>query len=237
MSSQCTNDGSYSLSVTFKPGIDLSFAQVLVQNRVNLALPQLPDVVKQAGVTTRKRSPEILLIVSINSPHGGIDQLYLSNFATIQLKDELCRVEGVGDVIMFGQQDYSMRIWVDPDKLYTRGMTTDDVVNAVAEQNQHIAAGQLGQPPVPRGQVFQYPDHHQGPIVGPERLRRNGRQDDARRDGGARAGHRPLHTRRQEPRHNFPHRRSSHAPISPSSSFPMPTRSIRPSASRKRWRS
>ncbi len=157
MVSQCTNDGNYSLSVTFKPGVNLNFAQVLVQNRVNLALPQLPDVVKQTGVTTRKRSPDILLIISVNSPDSSKDQLYLSNYALIQLRDELLRVDGVGDVILFGQRDYSMRIWVDPDKLYSRNLTADDVVNAVREENQQIPAGQLAQPPIASGQSSQYP--------------------------------------------------------------------------------
>src|SRR5207248_3636327 len=139
MSSQSSNDGSYNLTVTFKPGINLNFAQVLVQNRVNLALPQLPDVVKQTGVTTRKRNPDILLIVSLFSPDGSRDNLYLSNYATIQVKDELARVEGVGDVFLFGQQDYSMRVWVDPEKLASRGMTADDVTNALREQNVQVA--------------------------------------------------------------------------------------------------
>src|ERR671939_771167 len=114
MVSQSNNDGSYTLTVTFKPGVNLNFAQVLVQNRVNLALPQLPDVVKQAGVTTRKRTPDILMVVGVYSPHGRYDQLYLSNYATIKLKDELARVDGVGDVQQFGQQDYSLRVWLDP---------------------------------------------------------------------------------------------------------------------------
>src|SRR3954452_20841398 len=135
MSSQCTNDGSYSLTVTFQPGVNLNFAQVLVQNRVNLALPQMPDVVKQTGVTTRKRNPDILMIVSLFSPDGSRDNLYLSNYATIQIKDELARVEGVGDILLFGQQDYSMRVWVDPEKLASRGMTAGDVTNALREQN------------------------------------------------------------------------------------------------------
>ena len=116
MSSQSANDGSYSLSVTFKPGVDMNFAQVLVQNRVNLALPLLPDVVKQTGVTTRKRNPDILQIVSLYSPHDRYDQLYLSNYATIHVRDELLRVDGVGDVFNFGVLDYSMRVWVDPDR-------------------------------------------------------------------------------------------------------------------------
>src|SRR5438105_709924 len=155
MVSQSNNDGSYNLTVTFKPGVNLNFAQVLVQNRVNLALPSLPDVVKQAGVTTRKRSPDILLIVSINSPGGGYDQLYLSNFATLHVRDELARVEGVGDVFMFGQQDYSMRIWVDPDKLAARNLTAGDVVTALRGQNAEVATGQLGQPPASPGQQLQ----------------------------------------------------------------------------------
>src|SRR6516162_9709309 len=117
MSSQSGNDGSYTLSVTFKPGVNLNFAQVLVQNRVNLALPLLPDVVKQAGVTTRKRNPDILLIVNLWSPKGTYDQVHLSNYATIQIVDELKRVEGTGDVFQFGQQDYSMRLWLDPERL------------------------------------------------------------------------------------------------------------------------
>src|SRR5262249_42326249 len=117
MVSQSNNDGSYQLTVTFKPGINLNFAQVLVQNRINLALPLLPDVVKQAGVTTRKRNPDILQVIGIFSPRDRYDQLYLSNFATINVADELKRVDGVGDVGIFGQQDYSMRIWVDPERL------------------------------------------------------------------------------------------------------------------------
>src|ERR671934_2183339 len=101
MVSQSNNDGSYTLTVTFKPGVNLNFAQVLVQNRINLAMPQLPDVVKQSGVTTRKRNPDILQVIAVYSPHGRYDQLYLSNFTTIKLKDELARVEGVGDCQQF----------------------------------------------------------------------------------------------------------------------------------------
>src|SRR6266480_3346303 len=119
MVSQSNNDGSYQLTVTFKPGVNLSFAQVLVQNRINLAMPLLPDVVKQAGVTTRKRNPDILMVIGIYSPQHRYDQLYLSNFTTIRIRDELSRVEGVGDCTQFGQQDYSMRVWLDPDKLAT----------------------------------------------------------------------------------------------------------------------
>jgi multidrug efflux pump len=150
MSSQCANDGSYSLTVTFKPGVNLNFAQVLVQNRINLALPQLPEIVKQIGVVTRKRNPDILLVINLVSPDHRFDQLHLSNYAAIHLKDEVARLDGVGDVFLFGQQDYSMRVWVDPDQLAARSLTAMDVVAAIKEQNQQVAAGQIGQPPVAR---------------------------------------------------------------------------------------
>jgi multidrug efflux pump len=168
MASQSGNDGSYSLSVTFKPGVNLNFAQVLVQNRVNLALPLLPDVVKQAGVTTRKRNPDILLIVSLYSPNHTYDQFYLSNFATLYCKDELARVEGVGDVFLFGQQDYSMRVWVDPDRLGTLNLTAGDVVSAIREQNQQVAAGHVGQPPASAGQTSDLPVSTLGRLSEPE---------------------------------------------------------------------
>jgi multidrug efflux pump len=155
MSSTCTNDGSYNLTVTFKPGVDLNFAQVLVQNRVNLALPLLPDVVKQTGITTRKRSPDILLVISIISPDDRYDQLYLSNFANIVIKDEIARVDGVGDAFLFGGQDYALRVWVDPDQLASYGLTATDVVDAVREQNTQVAAGSLGQPPARSAQAQQ----------------------------------------------------------------------------------
>jgi len=155
MSSQCTNDGSYNLTVTFRHGIDLNVAQVLVQNRVNLAIPRLPDVIKQTGVTTRKKSPDILMAIAITSPDGSRDQLYLSNYALLHLKDELARVPGVSDVNMMGQRDYSMRIWVDPEKLAARGMAATDVVEAIRSQNMPVASGQIGQPPIPSGQKLQ----------------------------------------------------------------------------------
>ena len=170
MSSQCTNDGSYSLTVTFKPGVNLNFAQVLVQNRVNLALPMLPDVVKQAGVTTRKRNPDILLVVSAYSPDDRYDQLYLSNYVLIHLKDEIARVDGVGDVAIFGTMNYSMRIWVDPDRLASYGLGATDVVNAVREQNQQVATGQIGQEPVQPGQQQQITLSTLGRLKEPEQF-------------------------------------------------------------------
>ncbi|HEV3166482.1 MAG TPA: efflux RND transporter permease subunit, partial [Isosphaeraceae bacterium] len=170
MSSQCTNDGSYNLTVTFKHGMDLNMAQVLVQNRIALAMPLLPDVVKQAGVTTRKRSPDILLAIALNSPAGLYDQLYLSNFALMRVKEEIARLPGISDVTMLGQQDYSMRIWVDPEKLASRNMTASDVVMALREQNMQIATGQIGQPPVPTGQAIQMTLSVRGRLVEPEQF-------------------------------------------------------------------
>src|SRR4051812_846683 len=128
MSSQCTNDGTYVLTVTFKNGVDLNMAQVLVQNRVALAQPILPDLVKRKGVTVKKKSPSVLMIVNLYSPDGSRDNLYLSNYATIQLKDELSRLDEVGDITYIGQRDYSMRLWLDPKQMASRGLTANDVV-------------------------------------------------------------------------------------------------------------
>jgi multidrug efflux pump len=155
MSSQCGNDGSYTLQVTFENGVDLNMAQVLVQNRANLALPQLPEVIKKTGVTIRKRSPDILLSAGFFSADGRYDQLYLSNFALMQVKDEIARLPGVSDVSMVGERDYSMRVWVDPDKLAARNLTARDVVDSIREQNAAVATGQIGQPPTRHGQQFQ----------------------------------------------------------------------------------
>jgi multidrug efflux pump subunit AcrB len=176
MTSQSNNDGSYSLDVTFQLGTDVNNAQVLVQNRVAIAVPTLPDVVKAIGVTTKKRSPDILLGISLYSqtnPETGapyFDALYMSNYSTIHLKDAIARVEGVGDVFILGQQDYSMRVWLDPDRLQSRNLAVDDVIKALREQNVQVAAGQIGQPPVPRGQEFQYTMSTLGRLVEPEQF-------------------------------------------------------------------
>ena len=156
MTSRSTNDGGYTLTVTFKPGTDLNIAQVLVQNRVNLAQPVLPDLVKRRGVLVKKKSPTVLMIINLFSPDVSRDNLYLSNYATIQLRDELSRVTGVGDITYLGQRDYSMRLWLDPEKMTVRGLSASDVVHAIEQQNAQVAAGQIGQPPVPNGQSFQY---------------------------------------------------------------------------------
>ena len=156
MSSQCTNDGSYACTITFKHGVDLNMAQVLVQNRVALAQPILPDLVKRKGVSVKKKSPSVLMIVNLFSPHGTRKDLYLSNYATIQVRDELARIPGVGDITYLGQRDYSMRVWLDPQKMAVRNLSTVDVVKAISEQNAQVAAGAIGSPPMPRGQVFQF---------------------------------------------------------------------------------
>jgi multidrug efflux pump subunit AcrB len=170
MSSQCTNDGTYSLTVTFKHGVDLNIAQVLVQNRVALATPVLPELVRRNGVTVNKKSTSTLMIINLFSPDGSRDDLYLSNYATIQLKDELSRLAGVGDISYFGRRDYSMRVWVDPDKLAARGLSRQDVVRAIEQQNTQVAAGQIGQPPVPSGQVFQLTMSTTGRLIDPDQF-------------------------------------------------------------------
>jgi multidrug efflux pump len=176
MSSQSTNDGGYKLTVTFRLGTNLDMAQVLVQNRVSLALPKLPDVVKTTGVSTKKKSPSILLVVNLFSDIDKTtqkpiyDQLYLSNYATVYIKDELLRINGVGDVGFLGQQDYSMRVWLDPQRLASRNLTAGDVVNALKEQNVQVAAGRLGQPPVPQGVDFQYILSTLGRLIEPEQF-------------------------------------------------------------------
>src|SRR5215212_6536722 len=138
MSSTCGNDGTYTLTVTFKPGIDLNIAQVLVQNRVNLAEPVLPDLVRRRGVLVKKKSPSQLMIINLYSPDSSRNNLYLSNYATIQLRDELARLPGVGDITYLGQRDYSMRLWLDPEKLASRGLSATDVTRAIEQQNIQV---------------------------------------------------------------------------------------------------
>ncbi|MGQ0657158.1 MAG: efflux RND transporter permease subunit [Chromatiales bacterium] len=156
MSSQSTNDGSMNLTVTFKLGTDLDAAQVLVQNRVALAEPRLPEEVRRQGITVRKRSPDLTLVVNLVSPDGTYDQTYLSNYALLQVKDVLARLPGVGDILVVGARDYSMRVWLNPEQVAARGLTASDVVAALREQNVQVAAGVIGQPPVPEGTPFQF---------------------------------------------------------------------------------
>ena len=170
MSSQSNYDGSYTLDVTFELGSNVNMAQVLVQNRVAIAEPTLPDVVRTIGVAVKKRSPDVLLGISLmvwrtNLETGRpyYDSPRLEQRATINVRDAIARVEGVGDVVILGQQDYSMRVWLDPDKLQSRNLTVGDVIRVLREQNVQVAAGQIGQPPVPTGQDFQYVSEHSRP--------------------------------------------------------------------------
>src|ERR1700749_3144687 len=156
MQSYSGADGTYSLTVTFKIGTDLNFAQVLVQNRVSSALSQLPQAVQNQGVTVQKKSTSILLFVTLTSPDSRYDSLFLSNYATLNLKDELSRLPGVGNVTVFGAGQYSMRVWLDPNKLQARGLMPQDVIQAIQQQSQQVTAGQVGAPPTPPGQSFQY---------------------------------------------------------------------------------
>src|SRR5438093_2814347 len=166
MSSQSTSDGNLTLSITFKVGTNLDTAQVLVQNRVAIAIPVLPPEVQRIGVTTKKQSPDITMVVHLVSPDGSLDSLFTSNYALLQIRDELARVDGVGDINVFGAREYSMRLWLDPNKLSSRGLTAQDVVTAVQEQNVQVAAGIIGAPPVPKGATaFQYTVSTQGRLV------------------------------------------------------------------------
>ena len=172
MSSKCTNDGQMNLDVTFELGTNLDTAQVLVQNRVSIAQAKLPDEVKRIGVTTKKKSPSILLCVNVISPDARYNQLYLANFATLNVKDDLARIKGVGDVAFLGPRDYSMRVWIDPSRLASLGMTTGDVIKAIQEQNVQVAAGRIGQPPVAGGAAipFDLPINTQGRLATAEQF-------------------------------------------------------------------
>src|SRR5688572_20664296 len=156
MSSLSTSDGQYTLTVTFKIGTDGDKAQILVENRVSSALASLPDAVQKQGVQTNKKSSSILEIVALTSPDGRYDSLFLSNYATINLVVEIARIDGVGSVSVFGAGQYAIRIWLDPQKLQARGMIPKDVIDAVNLQSRSTSAGQVGLPPVPQGQAFQY---------------------------------------------------------------------------------
>lgn len=156
MQSYAGADGTYSLTVTFAIGTDLDHAQVLVQNRVSAAMASLPQAVQVQGVNVQKKSTAILEIVTLTSPNNRYDSLYLANFATIRLKDEIARLPGVGNVAVFGAGQYSMRVWLDPNRMQALGLNTQDVIQALQQQNEQVTAGQVGMPPAPAGQSFQY---------------------------------------------------------------------------------
>ena len=155
LSSQATSDGALAITVTFELGTDLDEAQVLVQNRVAIAEPRLPEEVRRIGVTVNKSTPDLLLVVQMFSPDDRYDTLYISNYAILQVREQLRRIKGVGEVRLFGAREYSMRIWLDPDKLANLSMTPDDVVTALRQQNIQVAAGTIGQPPMTPGKPLQ----------------------------------------------------------------------------------
>jgi len=168
MSSQATADGKLTLTITFALGTDLDNAQVQVQNRVTRTEPKLPEEVTRIGITVDKASPDLTMVVHLTSPDKRYDMLYLSNYAVLNIKDELARLGGVGDVQLFGMGDYSLRVWLDPNKTASRNLTATDVVNAIREQNRQVAAGQLGAPPSPSATSFQMSINTQGRLVNEE---------------------------------------------------------------------
>ena len=170
LSSQATGDGKLTITATFKLGTNLDTAEVLTQNRVSIALPRLPQDVQRQGITVQKATPNILMVVHLISPDGTRDQLYVSNYATLHVKDVLSRLNGVGNVQEFGNRDYAMRIWLDPDKIAAYGMTGDDVVNALRAQNVQVSGGILNQPPIPSHEAFQLNVQTLGRLETPEQF-------------------------------------------------------------------
>jgi len=162
MSSYSSGDGSMALTITFRLGTDLDAAQVLVQNRVSIAEPRLPEEVRRLGVTTAKSSPDLMMVVHMLSPDDTYDQLYVSNYARTRVRDVLLRLDGVGDVSIFGEREYSLRIWLDPEKLSAYGMTAGDVVQSLRDQNVQVSGGSIGAPPIANGSAFQYTVTTQG---------------------------------------------------------------------------
>ncbi|MCF5173513.1 efflux RND transporter permease subunit, partial [Pseudomonas canadensis] len=165
MSSQSTADGKLTLTITFALGTDLDNAQVQVQNRVTRTQPKLPEEVSRIGITVDKASPNLTMVVHLTSPDKRYDMLYLSNYAILNIKDELARLSGVGDVQLFGMGDYSLRVWLDPNKIASRNLTATDVVTAIREQNRQVAAGALGAQPAPNATAFQLSVNTQGRLV------------------------------------------------------------------------
>ena len=165
MKSVASSDGVLSVTVTFKPDTDADLAQVQVQNRINQALARLPEDVRRLGVTTEKQSANITMVVHLLSPSRKYDTLYLRNFATLRVKDELARIDGVGQAMIFGGGDYSMRVWLDPDQIAARAMTAGDIVRAIREQNVQVSAGAIGAPPQPGTGDFTLSIHAEGRLV------------------------------------------------------------------------
>ncbi|HUN47678.1 MAG TPA: efflux RND transporter permease subunit, partial [Stellaceae bacterium] len=165
MFSQAASDGNLTLTITFRLGMDPNLAQQLVQNRVNQALPRLPDVTRNLGVTTTKSSPDLTMVVHLTSPNGRYDMLYLRNYAVLNVKDQLAKIPGIGSVELYGSGDYAMRIWLNPQKVAERGLTPGDVIAAVRSQNVQVSAGVIGGPPYRDGVELQLPINVQGRLT------------------------------------------------------------------------
>src|SRR4051794_18185579 len=170
MVSQSTGNGALLINVVFKPGTNIDQAQVLVQNRVSIALPRLPVEVQRIGVTVKKSSPDLMLVVHLISPNGTLDQQYISNYATINIKDVITRIDGVGDTIVFSARDYSMRVWLDPAKVQSRNLTSSDVVAALRANNIQVSAGAINQPPATSPGGFQLAVQTLGRLSNPEQF-------------------------------------------------------------------
>jgi len=170
MSSQSTGDGNLTITVTFKQGTDLNAAQVLVQNRVAIAVPRLPQEVQRLGIVTRKTSPDFLMVVNLISPNHSLDRGYISNYALTQVRDRIARLDGVGDARLFGARDYAMRIWIDPNKAAALDLTAGEIIAALRAQNVQVAAGTLGQPPYNTGNAFQVNVETQGRLTDPQQF-------------------------------------------------------------------
>jgi hydrophobe/amphiphile efflux-1 (HAE1) family protein len=170
MSSQSTGDGNLAITVTFKQGTDLNAAQVLVQNRVAIAVPRLPEEVQRLGIVTQKTSPDFLMVVNLVSPNHSLDRGYMSNYALSQIRDRLARLDGIGDVQLFGSRDYAMRVWIDPNRAAALNLTAGEIVDALRAQNVQVAAGTLGQPPYAAGNAFQVNVETQGRLTDPQQF-------------------------------------------------------------------
>ena len=209
MSSKSSSDGRYVLTCTFKVGANLDLANVDINNRVNKAAAKLPPEAITYGISVKKKSPDILLAISIYSPDSTFDETFLSNYTSINLVDPIARIPGVGSTMIVGQRDYAMRFWVRPDKLAKLGLTGNDLANVIGEQNLVAPAGQVGQPPAKAGTQFQYTVNVKGRLTEPVRIRQHDRPHAVGRLHSADEGRRARGTFRQELHQLRPQRRHS----------------------------
>lgn len=170
MTSQSSSDGAMSLTITFKQGTDLDTAQVLVQNRIAKAEPRLPEEVRRLGIIAQKSSPDLMMVVHLESPDNSLDELYISNYALLQVRDEIARIDGVGDLVVFGAREYSMRIWLNPERMTAFQLSAPEVIASLRAQNVQVAGGKLGQPPMPLDSAFQYTITAQGRFIDPDQF-------------------------------------------------------------------